>query len=95
MKSGVLHLGVSDHSLVYGCFKLAIPKQDPKFIKTRMFKYHDKEYFTCDLCAILSKLNWDSKDPNKLWTNFKESFNSASEIDAPTRYRRVRSEYVP
>ena len=60
-----------------------------------MFKYYDKEYFTYDLYAILSKLNWDSKDPNNLWTNFKESFNSASEIHAPTRYRRVRSEYVP
>ena len=23
--SGIIHLGISDHSLVYGCFKLAVP----------------------------------------------------------------------
>ena len=52
--SGILHLGISDHSLVYGCFKLAVPKQDLKFIESRTFKYYNQDLFTQD---IYIKLN--------------------------------------
>ena len=94
LDSGVLHLGINDHSLVYGCFKIAVPKQDPKFIQSRSFKYFNREYFSQDLQYMLNKLDWSSKDPNKLWESFNEIFNLVSEIHAPIRSRRVRSEYA-
>ena len=93
--SGILHLGISDHSLVYGCFKLAVPKQDPKFIESRTFKYYNQDLFTQDIYIILNKLNWNSIDPNILWEDFKVIFNLVSETHAPIRSRRVRSEYAP
>lgn len=40
LNSGV-HLGISDQSLVYGCFKLAVPKQDPKYVESGTFKYYN------------------------------------------------------
>ena len=44
LNSGVLHIGISDHSLVYACFKIAVPKQNPKFIESRTFKHNNQEY---------------------------------------------------
>ena len=39
IESGVIHLGISDHSLVYACRKVSIPKAKPKVVETRQFKY--------------------------------------------------------
>ena len=36
--SGVIHLGLSDHSLVYICRKIGIPRAEPKIVETRQFK---------------------------------------------------------
>jgi hypothetical protein len=35
--SGVIHLGLSDHSLVYICRKIGIPRSEPKILETRQF----------------------------------------------------------
>ena len=49
--SGVLHLGISDHSLVYLCRKVSVPKSKPKIVETRQFKFFDNDYFQQDLIA--------------------------------------------
>ena len=95
LNSGVLHIGISDHSLVYACFKVAVPKQNPKFIESRTFKHYNQDHFNRDLQDMLNKQNWSSQDPNQLWDNFKEVFILVSEIHAPITSRKVRSEYVP
>ena len=42
LNSGVLHFGISDHSLLYGCFKISIPnKQKPKFVPSRSFEHYN------------------------------------------------------
>ncbi len=33
--SGVIHLGLSDHSLAYICRKVGIPRAEPKMVETR------------------------------------------------------------
>ena len=65
--SGVLHLGISDHSLVYGCFKISIPKEKPKFVETRSFKNYNLQAFNADLLLALSRQNWNFDDPNQSW----------------------------
>ena len=42
-----------------------------------------------------SACNWAEKDPNILWEQFKTAFDQTSKIHAPTRLRKVRSEYAP
>ena len=93
--SGILHLAVFDQSLVYGCFKLAVSRQDAKFIESRTFKYYKQDLFTQYIYIMLNKLNWNSIDHNILWVDFKGIFNLVSETHAPIRSRRVRSEYAP
>ena len=48
--SGVIHIGISDHSLVYRrnrpiCRKVGIPRSEPKLVETRQFKYFDSTAF--------------------------------------------------
>jgi hypothetical protein len=43
--SGVIHLGISDHSLVYICRKVANQKETPKLItQTRRGKFGKKSF---------------------------------------------------
>ena len=37
LNCGVLQLGISHHSLVYGCFKISVPNENPALVETRFF----------------------------------------------------------
>ena len=37
-ESGVFHLGISDHSLVYACLKISLPLNKPKMVESRNLK---------------------------------------------------------
>ena len=65
--SGVLHLGVSDHSLIYGCRKIAFSKNPPKLVDSRCLKNYKSSAFKADLSEYLLMDDWDSNDPNALW----------------------------
>ncbi|CAB3983169.1 Hypothetical predicted protein [Paramuricea clavata] len=96
LDTGVIHLGISDHSLVYLCRKLSIPKAPPKTVFTRHYK-NNVNQFNNDLSEVFS-LPLDSAiltDPNALWNDFKNKFLSVADKHAPIRQRRVKSEYKP
>ena len=46
IKSGVDHVGMSDHSLIYIHRKIAIPRKQPKIINTRQFKHFNVDAYT-------------------------------------------------
>ncbi len=52
--SGVIHLGISDHSLIYFQRKISIPRTKPKIIKTRQFKHYNVNNFKSDIFAQLN-----------------------------------------
>ena len=47
--SGVDHIGISDHSLIYVCRKISISRNEPKIIHSRQFKHYDKNSFCKEL----------------------------------------------
>ena len=97
LDTGVIHLGISDHSLVYLCRKLSIPKAPPKTVFTRHYKNYNVNQFNNDLSEVFN-LPLDSAiltDPNALWNDFKNKFLSVADKHAPIRQRRVKSEYKP
>ena len=49
LKSGVIHIGISDHSLVYTCRKLSVPKSKHKVVVTRCLKNYNSHEFNEDL----------------------------------------------
>ena len=92
---GVLHLGISDHSLIYGCRKIAYCKTAPKIIECRKFNKYKSPAFKDDLNYALSISDWGSNDPNVLWNQFRDIFNNVADIHAPITSRRVRSSLCP
>ena len=48
-QSGVLYVGISGHSLVYACRKVAVLREKPKIVETRQFKNFHTARFQKDL----------------------------------------------
>lgn len=92
--SGVIHLGISDHSLVYSCLKVSVPRDKPKIVESRNFKYYNKDSFNDHLYHELNNSTWDQTDPEVLWDRFRNIFNSVSDVYAPIKTRKVRSTYA-
>ncbi len=90
--SGVLHLGISDHSLVYLCRKVSVPKSKPKIVETRQFKFFDSDYFQQDLShAFNSTQLYNCTDANAAWHIWKETFLEVADHHAPLKRRKVKS----
>ena len=96
VRSGVLPLGISDHSLVYlirkthytipGCVKI---------ISTRSFKHFNQEEFPADVELI----QWDDinlfSHPNEMWEFWKNQFLSCIDKHAPIRSKRIGNKKSP
>ena len=94
--SGVIHLGISDHSLVYTCRKISTPKEKPKVVETRQFKQFNSRAFESDLNQAFSGNDvYRHDDPNDSWNTWKTVFLSLANKHAPLRQRKVRSTYNP
>lgn len=63
-QSGILHAGISDHSLIYVCRKLSynFNKNHPKVIQSRDYKNYVQSNFTLELDIALSNIDWDNDD---------------------------------
>ena len=65
--SGVIELGISDHSLVHICRKISISKGNPKLIETRQCRhFHNSTEFQSNLRETFCNFN-NNTDPNLAW----------------------------
>ena len=89
LETGAIQLGISDHSLVYLCRKISIPKEPPRIIFTMQFKNYQASLFKQQLSYYFSSYV-TSDDPNILWNHFnKTNFLVIAQKHAPLRQRRV------
>ena len=95
--SGVSHVGISDHSLVYVYRKISIPAPSKgiNLINYRQFKHFNSTNFRNDILAQ----PWDDiktfYDPNDMWKKWKDLFISVCNRHAPLRTKRTRSSKSP
>ena len=96
-KIGVIHLGISDHSLAYICRKVGILRAEPKVVETRQFKNFNSSAFQNDLeMAFQRYYNINNyTNPNHVWETWKTIFLDVADLHAPLRIRKVKSEYCP
>ena len=94
-ESGVIHLGISDHSLVYVSLKVSVPRDKPKIVESRNLKNYNINHFNSHISHLLRNSSWNHKDPTHLWIQFKNIFNYVSDLHAPVKTRKVRSTYAP
>ena len=78
VNSGVMHLLISDHSLVYMTRKAHYVRDGVRRIETRTMKNFNSENFLRDL----EQRPWDnvycSDDPNEMWVICKSMLNGNS-----------------
>jgi hypothetical protein len=65
LKSGVIHIGLSDNSLVSTCRKLSAPKSKHKVVVTRCLKNYNSHEFNEDLKYNFENFDFDTSDPMK------------------------------
>ncbi len=71
--AGVIHLSISDHSLVYVVRKFELPQSRPTIKEVRDFKHFSESQFRADL----RRIPWDTicyDDPNTCWILWKSIF---------------------
>ena len=93
--SGVIHLGISDHSLVFLTRKTHYHRNGPRVIETRQFKHFNRGKFLSDL----NQLPWANvdlySDPNDMWREWKEMFLGCVDKHAPLKLKRIRKKLSP
>ena len=86
--SGVAHVSISDHSLVYVYRKLSVGFQVPKShnsIIYRSFKHFNSSDFGDDICNQDCEFLNLIEDTNQLWSEWKTKFLLIVEKHAPIR----------
>ena len=93
--SGVIHVGMSDHSLVYAVKKYVILKHKPTVREVRDYKRFNADGFLLDLAKMPWHVINQYSNPNECWRVWKSFFNDTLDMHAPIRHKRVKGNSVP
>ena len=84
----VLHVGISDHSLIYAIYK---HESWSKIIESRQIKNFDCEAFIEDIKEKPFHFASVMDDPNEMWDVWKSLFLEVVNKHAPMKKRKVKS----
>ena len=93
--SRVIHLSVSDHSLVYILGKAHYVRTRVKTIKVRTLKNFNEENLLRDLNQQPWANVYHTVDPNDMWRIWKLLLMEIIDKNAPTRSRRISNKKSP
>ena len=94
--AGVLQVGFSDHSAIFGVRKFyRVPLPPPRIVTARNYRRYDPALFS----ESLNNIPWDILDleqnPDEALECFNDLFQTAADKHAPVVTRRVRGKSVP
>ena len=94
--SGVIHTGISDHSLIFAIRKISVIKKQENIVEMRNMKNFNEEKFVAELL----KQHWEqvyffAEDPNDMWEIWKIIFVEVLDKHAPLQCKKIRSKKVP
>ena len=88
-KSGVLHTGISDHSMVYMTRKQRVDRVYARTCQVRNFKTFNEEMFLKDVI----EMNWSDismmDNPNDMWKLWKTMLIHCIDKHAPVKTKRI------
>ena len=94
--SGVTHLSISDHSLIYVVRKAHYVQTDAKIIEARTMRNFNSENFLNDLNQQpWAEVCHNAADPNKMWQIWKSLLMETIDKHAPIRIKRVGKKNSP
>ena len=90
--SGVIHTGISDHSLVFAIRKISVIDTQENILEIRNMKNFNEEKFFEDLL----KQPWEHiyfsvENPNAMWEIWKKIFLDVLDKHAPLQHKKTRS----
>ena len=91
VSSGVIHVGISDHSLIFAVRKFKFPKFSPTTKGVRNFKHFSVDDFRSDLLQVPWDMIFALRDPNACWILWKSFFDEILNKYAPLYNKRIRS----
>ena len=95
---GVIHTGISDHSLIYGIRKInpiISSRKKAKKIEVRNMKRFNQHHFNEDLLAQPWEQIVLQSDTDSMWTLWKELFLEVLDKHAPIQHIRKKSSSIP
>ena len=93
---GILHLGLSDHSLVYCVCKSGVPHALSRTIEYRSYKNYNKDAFIKDLQQVPWNALLESTDSiDNAVISWNNLFSDIANEHAPLKYRRINGVKVP
>ena len=92
LASGVLHVSISDHNLIYAIRKFALPSRNThQYVTARAFKNFNGDAFRDELKLV----PWDTLNrfntPDEMLESWQNMFLNVANRHAPIRSRRVRN----
>lgn len=93
--SGVSHIGISDHSLIFVVRRLTQPRGPPRIVESRRFNNFNEKRFLEDLYSMPWDLTELSDDPNDKLYIWQSMFLEVLNKHAPLRKKRVRNTEAP
>ena len=83
--SGVSHVGISDHSLIYVFRKISLPSavRGNNTVSYRQFKNFNRNRFRSDILAQPWADLMGMDNPNEMWSKWKALFLEVCDLHAP------------
>ena len=88
-KSGVVHIAISDHALIYMTYKVQHERAGTIIIKTRQMKNFHKASFLRDLQEKAWSDVETQNNPNDMWSMWKDMLMQAIDKHAPLKTKRA------
>ena len=95
LQSGVVHLGISDHSLIYAVRKFSLPKSRKSVKIARNFKNFRANDFLNDILQIPWHCITSHDNPNVCWKIWQSLYVKVLDMHAPIRHTRIRTNSHP
>lgn len=95
VKSGVLSLPISDHSLVYCVLKVGVPKAIPKTIEYRSFKTYNQDNYIEDLKSVPWHVIDNEENIDDAVLTWNKLFLDIVDSHAPITKRRITGSNQP
>ena len=95
--SGVSHVGISDHSLIYAFRKISLPAavKGSSTVSYRQFKNFDCNRFRSDILAQPWTDLMGIDNPNEMWLKWKSLFLEVCDVHAPFCTKHVCTSKSP
>ena len=94
--SGVIHTGISDHSLVFAIRKISVIDKQENILEIRNMKNFNEEKFIEDLLKQpWEHIYFSAEDPNVMWEIWKKIFLDVLDKHAPLQHKKIRSIKAP